>query len=132
MNNLTENKMAYRPIGRLMITMALPTMSSMLVQALYNIVDSIFIARSGAEALAALSLAFPVQILMIAMGAGTSVGVNSLLSRRLGEKRRSEAESVATNGLFLAGAMWILFALSGFLFSPLFFKLFTVDASIAT
>ncbi|MBR5516203.1 MAG: MATE family efflux transporter, partial [Clostridia bacterium] len=87
--NTKENKMGTMPINRLVLTMSLPMMASMLVQALYNIVDSIFVSRIdgvGEQMLGALSLAFPLQMLMIAVGGGTCVGVNALLSKRLGEK----------------------------------------------
>ena len=81
-----ENKMGVMPIPRLLITMSLPMMLSMLVQALYNIVDSMFVAQLSEDALTAVSLAFPIQTLMIAVAAGTGVGINALLSRNLGEK----------------------------------------------
>jgi Na+-driven multidrug efflux pump len=81
-----ENKMGVMPVKRLIINMSLPMMASMLVQALYNIVDSIFVARLSQNALTAVTLAFPMQNLMIAFGSGTGVGVNALLSRSLGEK----------------------------------------------
>ena len=81
-----ENKMGYMPLGKLLITMSVPMMISMFVQALYNIVDSIFVARISENALTAVSLAFPVQNLMFSVAIGTGVGINSLLSRRLGER----------------------------------------------
>ena len=83
-----ENKMGTMPVSRLLISMSLPIMISMLVQAMYNIVDSIFVAQVSENALTAVSLAFPVQNLMIAVSVGTGVGINSLLSRRLGERDR--------------------------------------------
>ena len=83
-----ENKMGVMPVNKLLISMSVPMMLSMLVQALYNIVDSIFVARVSENALTAVSLAFPVQTLMIALGGGTGVGVNALLSRALGEKMK--------------------------------------------
>ena len=82
-----ENKMGVQPIGKLLAGMAIPMMISMLVQAFYNIVDSIFVAQLSEDALNAVSLAFPLQNLMIAVGAGTAVGINALLSRSLGEKK---------------------------------------------
>lgn len=85
-NSTKENKMGVMPIDRLIISMSLPIMISMLVQALYNIVDSIFVAKISEDALTAVSMAFPIQNLMIAVGAGTAVGVNALLARSLGEK----------------------------------------------
>ena len=86
MEEVRENKMGTQPIGDLLFKMSLPIMISMLVQALYNIVDSIFVAKISEDALTAVSLAFPVQNLMIALGAGTGVGINALLSKSLGEK----------------------------------------------
>jgi Na+-driven multidrug efflux pump len=86
----TENKMGVMPISRLLITMSIPMMISMFVQALYNIVDSIFVSRLGENALTAVTLAFPVQNLMIAVGVGIAVGINALLSRSLGRKTAKE------------------------------------------
>lgn len=96
-----ENKMGVKPEGRLLFGMSLPMMISMLVQALYNIVDSIFVAKIDQDALTAVSLAFPMQLLMVAIGAGTGVGVNALISRSLGEKRQDRANAVAANGIFV-------------------------------
>ena len=94
MNDTTkENKMGVMPIPKLLMTMSLPMVISMLVQALYNIIDSVFVAQINEEALTAVSLAFPVQNLMIAIATGTGVGINALLSRNLGEKRFKEAKS---------------------------------------
>ena len=101
MSNMTisgkpaENKMGVMPISRLLFTMSLPMILSMLVQALYNVIDSIFVARLGETALAAVSLAFPVQNLIIAVSTGTGVGVNALLSRSLGEKNQKNANLAA-------------------------------------
>ena len=96
-----ENKMGVMPERKLLITMSIPMMISMLVQALYNIVDSIFVSRISEDALTAVSLAFPLQSLMIAVAAGTGVGVNALASRALGEKNPEKADKVASNGLFI-------------------------------
>ena len=96
-----ENKMGYMPVSKLLISMSLPIMISMLVQALYNIVDSIFVAQLGEDALTAVSLAFPVQSIMISVAVGTAVGLNSLISRKLGQKRRDEANLAASHGLLL-------------------------------
>lgn len=96
-----ENKMGTMPVNRLIINMSLPMIISMLVQALYNVVDSIFVVRVSQDALTAVSLAFPVQNLMIAVGAGTGVGINSYLSKSLGERKFREANRAATNGLFV-------------------------------
>ena len=98
-----ENKMGTMPVNKLLITMSLPMMVAMLVQAMYNVVDSVFVAQIDAESLglAAVSMAFPVQSLMIAFATGTGVGVNALLSRRLGEKKLKEASLTAKNGIFV-------------------------------
>ena len=125
-----ENKMGTMPIGKLILTMSLPMMISMLVQAMYNIVDSIFVAQISENALTAVSLAFPMQMLMIAVGGGTGVGVNALLSKRLGEKRFDEANSVANNGIFLALCSYILFLLLGLFVAPVFFAVQTDIAEI--
>lgn len=118
-----ENKMGVMPVGRLLASMAIPMMISMLVQALYNVVDSIFVARLGTEALTAVSLAFPLQSLMIAVGAGTSVGINALLSRSLGEKNFKAANTAANTGIFLSLCSAVLFAIIGIFFSRPFFLL---------
>ena len=97
-----ENKKGVLPVNRLLITMSVPIMISMLVQALYNVVDSIYVAMLSENALNAVSLAFPVQNLMIAVATGTGVGINALLSKSLGEKNFKRANQVAVNGVFLA------------------------------
>lgn len=125
-----ENKMGVMPIGRLLITMSLPVMISMLVQALYNVVDSIFVAQISESALTAVSLTFPVQNLMIAIGGGTAVGINALLSRSLGEKNYREVDNAANNGVFLALMSGIVFLILGVLFSRSFFQSQTGDAEI--
>ena len=125
-----ENKMGVMPINRLLITMSLPMIISMLVQALYNIVDSMFVAQLSENALTAVSLAFPVQSLMIAVGSGTGVGINALLSKSLGEKNFDLADKTAENGIFLAVLSYLLFAVIGVLFSKPFFLLQTTDPEI--
>ena len=95
-----ENKMGTMPIGKLLFNMSLPMMVSMLVQALYNIVDSIFVAKLSENALTAVSLAFPLQMLLIAVATGTGVGMNALLSRALGAKKTDEANKIASNAAF--------------------------------
>ena len=120
-----ENKMGAMPEGRLVVTMSFPIMLSMLVQALYNIVDSAFVARISEDALTAVSLAFPVQLMMIAVATGAGVGVNALLSRRLGQKKQAEADAVAANGIFLSICFWLIFAVLGLLFGRWFIALFT-------
>ena len=103
--------MGVMPVKRLIISMALPMMISMLVQALYNVVDSIFVARLGENALSAVTYAFPLQSLMIAVGSGTGVGMNALLSRSLGEKRFDKADRAANTGIFLTFCSYIAFLL---------------------
>lgn len=121
MEQLKDNKMGSAPILKLIISMSLPAMFSMFIQSMYNIVDSIFVAKFHDDALTTLSFAFPIQMLMIAFAVGTGIGINSLVSRRLGEGRRDEANSAATHGLILAFLSWIVFALLGFFFTrPLF------------
>ncbi len=111
-----ENKMGTMPINKLLLTMALPMVISMLVQALYNIVDSLYVARISAEQteLNAISLAFAAQNFMIAVATGTGVGINALLSKSLGEKDQKSANKVAANGVFLALCSYILFLILGF------------------
>lgn len=109
----TENKMGTMPVVKLIFNMSLPIMFSMLIMALYNIVDSIFVGKIGEEALTAVSLAFPIQNLMISFGIGTSVGVNALLSMRLGQKNQEDVNRAAMNGIFLALVTWAVFAVSG-------------------
>ena len=117
-----ENKMGVMPVNRLLISMSLPIVVSMLVQALYNVVDSLFVARLSENALTAVSLAFPVQSLMIAVAVGTAVGINALLSRKLGERNFEDANMVADNGIFLAFVSSIAFALFGFFGVRAFFS----------
>ena len=116
-----ENKMGVMPIDKLLISMSLPMMISMLVQALYNIVDSIFVSRINEYALRAVSLAFPIQSLMIAVAVGTAVGINAFLSKTLGEKDFEKADIIAQNGIFLAIASYVAFAVIGLLVSRPFF-----------
>ena len=97
-----ENKLGTMPISKLIINMSLPIIISMLVQALYNIVDSVFVSRVCEQALTAVSLAFPAQNLMIGLATGTAVGVNALMGRALGAKDQERANAVAINGVFLA------------------------------
>lgn len=110
---MKENKMGVMPINKLLLSMSLPMMLSMLVQALYNIVDSIFVSRVNEYAVRAVSLAFPVQSLMIALAVGTAVGVNALLSRALGEKNYERVNTVAANGLFAIIVCYLLFFIVG-------------------
>lgn len=108
-----ENKMGVMPVNKLLLNMSLPMMLSMLVQALYNIVDSIFVAKLSENALTAVSLAFPIQTLLIAVGAGTGVGVNALLSKQLGEKNFEQVNKTAMNGIILAIVSYLLFLIVG-------------------
>lgn len=110
---LTENKMGVMPVGRLLFNMAGPMIVSMLVQALYNVVDSMFVARINEDALAALSLAFPMQNLMIAVGTGLGVGMNAMISRSLGERRGDWADRYAMQGVLLQGIGYLLFLCIG-------------------
>ncbi len=125
-----QNKMGTMPINKLLITMSLPMIASMLVQAMYNIIDSIFVARLGEAALAAVSIAFPVQNLMIAVSSGTCVGVNALLSRSLGEQNQENAQKAAVNGIFLAIMGSIVFAVFGLFGSHFYFASQTNDPEI--
>ena len=115
----SENKMGVMPVKSLIISMSLPMMISMLVQALYNIVDSIFVAQVSEDALTALTLAFPLQTLMIALGSGTGVGINALLSRSLGEKEFDKANAAANTGILLTAINYLMFLFVGiFIVSP--------------
>lgn len=123
--------MGVMPVNRLLVSMCLPVMLSMLVQALYNVVDSIFVSYISENALAAVGLAFPAQNLMISVAVGTGVGINAHLSKSLGEKNFDAANKAAVNGVFLALCSWIVFALLGGLFSRTFMELQTNVADIA-
>lgn len=111
--NIQENKMGVMPVNKLLLNMSLPMMLSMLVQALYNIVDSIFVSRVSENALTAVSLAFPIQTLMIALGTGTGVGINALLAKQLGEKNYKQVNKTAMNGSFLAVLCYLVFLIIG-------------------
>ncbi len=126
-----ENRMGTEHIPPLLLKMALPMMLSMLVQALYNVVDSIFVAKISEDALTALSVAFPLQNLMIAFATGLGVGINSLLSRALGEKDRQKADAAAGNGLFLELCAALLFVFIGFVLGPSFVRSQTSSAIVA-
>lgn len=124
------NIMQSETIPRLLFKMSFPMMLSMLIQALYNVVDSIFVAMVSETALTAVSLSFPLQNLLISAAVGTGVGINSLLSRRLGEGKHEEANHVASTSLFLAFAMWVLFVLIGVFLTKPFLALFTKDTEL--
>lgn len=118
---MQENKMGVMPVNKLIISMSLPIMISMLVQALYNIVDSVFVAMISENALTAVSMAFPIQNLMIAVGAGTAVGVNALLARSLGERDSDKVNKIAENAVLLIVVSYLLFLVIGlFLVEPFF------------
>ena len=118
------------PMGRLVPKVSVPIMVSMLVQALYNIVDGIFVARYSPNALTAVSLAFPIQLLMIAVATGLGVGINSLISRKLGQKRTEEAREAARCGMLLELCGFVVFLLFGLLGSHSFFHVFTPDPEL--
>ena len=122
---IRENKMGVMPVNKLLLNMAVPMMISMLVQALYNVVDSYFVSKLSEDALNAVSLAFPVQNLMIAVTVGTGVGINSLLSRSLGQKNQKKADRVAMNGLLLSLLSCLVFTVLGLTCSRLFFTVQT-------
>ncbi len=119
-----QNKMGHMPVGKLIFSMSVPMVISMLVQALYNVVDSYFVAKFSNDALNAVSLAYPIQMLMIAVGVGTSVGMNSYISRKLGAGENERADKGASNGIFLLAVSALAFAALGFFITP-FFRLFS-------
>lgn len=122
---IQENKMGTMPVNRLLITMSIPMIISMLVQAFYNVVDSVFVAQISENALTAVSMAFPIQNLMIAVATGTGVGVNALLSKSLGEKNQDMADKTANNSVFLAVMSYLAFLIFGFVGTETFFRLQT-------
>lgn len=127
---MKENKMGSMPVGKLLFSMSVPIMISMLVQAFYNIVDSIFVSMISESALTAVSLAFPIQSLMISCSVGLGVGINAFLSRALGEKNYEKVNRVAANGLFLEVLSVLIFVLTGLLVTSVFFRAQTSDPEI--
>ena len=128
-----QNKMAIAPMNKLILKMGLPMIISMVLQALYNVIDSIFVANmgeKGAIANQALTYAFPIQIMIIAIGVGTGVGLNALLSKSLGEKDQEKVNKIAGNGIFLSICIYIVFLLFGLIASKWFITLFTSDQEI--
>ena len=128
-----QNKMAIAPMNKLILKMGLPMIISMVLQALYNVIDSIFVANmgtKGAIANQALTYAFPIQIMIIAIGVGTGVGLNALLSKSLGENDRKKVNKIAGNGIFLSICIYIIFLLFGLFGSKWFISLFTNDKEI--
>ncbi|MEG0329742.1 MAG: MATE family efflux transporter [Longicatena sp.] len=130
MQTKETNKMGIKPVFPLLMSMAFPPMLSMLIQSLYNIVDSVFVAQIGEQALTAVSLAFPIQTLMIACSVGIGVGLNSYISRKLGEKNIKEANSAILHGLLLAFLGYLMFVVAGFFLIRPFFTMFTSDLVI--
>ncbi|WKY43954.1 MATE family efflux transporter [Eubacteriaceae bacterium ES2] len=125
-----QNKLGIMPIPRLLLTMSLPAIFSMIIQALYNVVDSIFVAQLGEASLTAVSLAFPIQIVIISCFVGMGVGINSSISRRLGQHKKSEAENVSEHGFLVALFLAVAIGVMGFLAAEPFIGLFTNDAAI--
>ena len=133
MKEESQNKMAIEPINKLILKMGLPMIVSMVLQALYNVIDSIFVANmgsTGAIANQALTYAFPIQIMIIAIGVGTGVGLNALLSKSLGENDKNKVNKIAGNGIFLSICIYIFFLIFGLFFSKWFISLFTNDKEI--
>lgn len=130
MENTRENKMGTMPINKLLLSISLPMVASMLVQALYNIVDSVFISQYSADAFTAVSLAFPLQNLMIAFATGTGVGINAFLSKSLGEKNFDRANRAANNGVFLAILHYLIFLFIGIFLVPAFFRAQSSDIEV--
>ncbi|GMQ58526.1 MATE family efflux transporter [Vallitalea sediminicola] len=129
-DNTKENKMGTMKVSKLMISMSIPAILAMLVQALYNIVDSIFVSRVSDDALTAVSLAFPIQLIIIACFVGLGIGINSLISRKLGEKDNEAASNAAEHGILLCIVLYVIILLVGLLFANSFFALFTESQNI--
>lgn len=130
MNNNSVDAMGSRPVLPLLLTMSFPPMISMLIQSMYNIVDSIFVARLGQDALTAVSLAFPMQNLVLAVAVGLGVGVNSYIAKNLGAGEEGEAENTAAHGFLLTAVHSLAFILIGLFLTRPFFHIFTKDAEI--
>ena len=130
MENTRENKMGTMPINKLLLSLSLPMVASMLVQALYNIVDSVFVSMYNADAFTAVSLAFPLQNLMIAFATGTGVGINALLSKSLGEKNFERANKAANNGIFISLVHYLIFLLIGIFGVRAFFSAQSSDIDV--
>lgn len=121
----TLNKMGYMPVGKLTMTMSWPAMLSMFIHSLYSIVDSIFVATISESALTAVTLVFPIQMIMISLAVGTGVGVNSLIARRLGAHRFEEADSAASHGLRLSFVNWLMLGVFAIFFSKIYIQFYT-------
>ncbi|MCR5482706.1 MAG: MATE family efflux transporter [Clostridia bacterium] len=122
---IPENRMGTMPIGKLMLSMSWPAMISMFIQALYNIVDSMFVAKVSESALTAVTLVFPIQMLMVAVSIGTAIGVNSLIARRLGARRFEEANLAADHGFRIAFFNWLLFLVFGIFFAGIYINAYS-------
>ena len=125
-----KNKLGVVPIPKLLFSMSIPAIISMMIQAMYNVVDSIFVAQIGEEALTAVSLAFPIQMIIISCFVGMGIGINSAISRRLGQNKKSEAANVAEHGFLLAMLIAAVLGILGFFTAETFISLFTDNASI--
>lgn len=130
MEQISSNKMEHMEIKKLVISMSLPIIISMVVQALYNIVDSIFVAMVSPDALNAVSLCYPVQTIMVAIACGTAVGFNTLLARCLGQKKYNDANNIVMHGIGLGFLNGLIFALLGFFCSDLFLRCFTSNKQV--
>lgn len=130
MEQTKENKMGVMPVNRLLVTMSLPMVISMLVQAMYNLIDSMFVAQINPDALTAVGMAFPMQSLMIAFQTGLGVGMNALVSRLLGQKKNADAGAAALHGLVLSGVNYIVFLTIGLFALPMFFSIQTESQAI--
>lgn len=128
--NVSLNKMGTKSIEKLMFEMSIPAMISMIIQSLYNVISNIFVAMLGETEFTAVTLVFPIQLLIIALGVGTGVGLNSLISRRLGERNFKEANMAATHGLLLSFVNWLFFLIFGLFFSTSFISAFTDNPKI--
>ncbi|MDR3284248.1 MAG: MATE family efflux transporter, partial [Treponema sp.] len=126
----TQNKMATEPVGKLLFTMSLPLMLSMILEALYNVVDSLFVAHVSENALTAVSLAFPIQLLVLSITVGTCVGVGACLSRHLGAGNQKGVDGAAMNGVFLSLLTYGVFLLFGLFLTKAYFAWQTSDTEI--
>ena len=129
-NETKENKMGTMPVGKLLVSMAAPMVASMLFQALYNIVDSIYVSRVSQDALNSVSLSFPMQMILIGVATGTGVGMNALISRALGAKDKEKADTIANTGIFLFILSAIAFLFLGLVFPETFFRMQTENVRI--
>ncbi|MFV0379533.1 MAG: MATE family efflux transporter [Anaerorhabdus sp.] len=130
MKEIKRNKMATMPVGKLLMSMSLPAMFSMLIQSLYNIVDTIYISRVSEEAVFTMTIVFPMQIILISLALGGAIGTSTIIARRLGQNDHEEANKTASTGFLLAIFHTILCCIFGFLIIEPFLKLFTSDAAI--